>query len=183
MSPRAAATSRARWPARRRRRPGMADRHQSAACSSAAATGCSMRAPSRPRCTATPSACPSATARFDCVTRRLRPAQHDAQGGGARRDGARAQARRPAGGARVLARCGSRCRARVRPLLVQGAALAGRAASRATPRPTAISPSRSACIPDQAALAAMMASAGLDRRRSIQPCCRCGRRASRPAGF
>ena len=57
---------------------------------------------------------------------RLRPAQHDAQGRGARRDGARAQARRAAGGARVLQGLEA-ARARLRSVLVQGAAVARRA--------------------------------------------------------
>ena len=52
---------------------------------------------------------------------RIRAAQRDAQGGGARRDAARAEAGRRRGGARVLARLGA-ARARVRLVQLQRAA-------------------------------------------------------------
>ena len=88
---------------------------------------------------------PFPAAYFDCVTRRLRPAQHDAQGRGARRDGARAQARRQAAWCSSSPGYGSRCEPRTtctRSRCCRGWA----SASPATPPPTAISPSRSACI-------------------------------------
>ena len=78
--------------------------------------------------------------------RRLRPAQHDAQGQGAGRDGARAEAGRAAARARVLEGRGA-ARQGLRLVLVQRAAAHRPVGRRRRRRATATSPNRSACIP------------------------------------
>ena len=91
--------------------------------------------------------------------RRLRPAQHDAQGAGAGRDGARAEGRRPAARARVLEGRGTAGQG-LRLVLVQRPAAHRRLGRRRRATSYRYLAESIRVHPDQATLKAMMKTAG-----------------------
>ena len=138
-----------------------------AGCSSAAATGVLDDGLLAPAVQCDAERLPFASGYFDCVTVAfgLRNMTHKDAGAGG--DDARAQARRPARGARVLEGVEA-ARARVRLLLVSRSCLGWASRWPATPRRIATSPNRSACIPTRPTLAGMMRTRGLLAGRSVQ---------------
>ena len=105
---------------------------------------------------------PFADRRFDCVTIGFGLRNVTDKARRARRHAPRAEARRPAPGAGVLAARRARPEAALRRLLLPGAAAAGPGASRATRTATATWPNRSACIPTRRRCCGMMQEAGLE---------------------
>ena len=94
---------------------------------------------------------------------RLRAAERDRQAARARLDVPGAQARRAAAGAGVQQAGAAAAGARLRRVLVHGAARSWAGSWRGTPTATGTSPSRSACTRTRTTLEAMMVGAGFER--------------------